>query len=232
MKKNKILVISAHPDDEVLGCGGMMINSIQEGHIVHVLFLAEGISARYDGKFLNNKRIKKEIVERNKNCLESLSVIGIPKNRIYFNNFQCCRLDTYPLIEITKIIEGYINLIKPNIIFTHNNFDINVDHQIVNKATIAACRPINKNYLNEIYTYEVLSSTEWNTSNNFNPQLFVDITKSIKQKIRALKKYKKEILKSPNSRSIEKTIAMAEYRGAFVGYKYAEAFQLFRSNKL
>ena len=102
----------------------------------------------------------------------------------------------------------------------------------MHKATISACRPVSKYFLEHIYFYEVLSSTEWNTHNDFKPQVFVDITKSMPSKIKALKKYKKEILKSPNSRSLEKVIAQAEYRGAFAGYKYAEAFQLFRSTKI
>jgi LmbE family N-acetylglucosaminyl deacetylase len=136
------------------------------------------------------------------------------------------------LLEITKIIEKYLKLLKPNFVFTHNENDINIDHQIVFKSTISACRPVNKKYLEKIFIYEVLSSTEWNTDSKFKPQIFIDITNSMSQKIKALKKYKNEILISPNSRSLEKMKSLAKYRGSHIGYEYAEAFQLFRSNKI
>ncbi len=230
MKNKKILFICAHPDDEVLGCGGVIAKYIKQKNNIRIIFLSEGITARYDDHDIKSKKALKEIEIRNNNALKALKILGVKKNNIIFYNNLCCRLDTLPIISITKIIEKNLQEFNPEVVFTHNNTDVNVDHQICFKATLAACRPTKNQSVNQLYTFEVLSSTEWNTLNDFKPQVFEDITDFIDLKIKATKMYKNEIFLSPHSRSIEKIKALASFRGAYVGFKYAEAFQLIRMN--
>ena len=228
--KKNILVICAHPDDEILGCGGTLYKLKKNKCNIKILILSEGITARYEEKYFNSKKVLNEIKIRNENCIKANQLLGITD--VIFLNNRCCRLDTIPIIEVTKSIEEVIKAFKPNIIFTHNSDDINIDHRICYAASLAACRPYNKKFIEKIYTFEVLSSTEWNTKSSFQPQTFIDISNEINHKIKALKKYGNEILPDPNSRSVKKVKSLANYRGAFIGVNEAEAFELIRSINL
>ena len=141
------------------------------------------------------------------------------------------KLDKAPLLEITQKIEKIINQIKPEIVITHSEHDLNIDHQIINRAVITATRPKPESKVKKILLFETLSSSEWKFSNKknfFNPNYFVDISKTMKKKVLALKCYKKEILKWPHPRSIKGVRNLAMYRGQTVGLKYVEAFYLLR----
>ena len=135
MKKNKkkVLVVAAHPDDEALGCGGTIYKLISEGHTVSVLFLSDGVSSRIPNK------LSKEIDNRKKNAIKSCKILKV-KN-YFFENLSDNAFDTESLLNIIKIIEKYINKLKPEIIFTHSNSDLNVDHRITNQSVVTACRP-------------------------------------------------------------------------------------------
>ena len=130
------------------------------------------------------------------------------------------------MLEIIKEIEKKIFQFKPTIIYTHSDLDLNIDHQIVSRAVMTACRPINNLSVKEIYFFEVLSSSEWGhkSKKSFMPNYFVDISKTINLKIKAFKFYKKEIKKYPHSRSIEGVKILSKYRGLMIGVKNAEAF--------
>ena len=233
IKNNKkILFVCAHPDDELLGCGGTIAKLKKNNFLIKIIFLAEGITARYNKSEFKTKKVLNEIDERNNNCLIANKVLGISKKDIIFFNYTCCRLDQEPLIEITKVIESELNYFKPSIVFTHNKDDINIDHRICFDATIAACRPVKNKSVERIYTFETPSSTDWYTLNTFKPQIFIDISDFLDLKIQAIKKYKKEIKENPHSRSIEKIKSLASYRGSYIGTAYSEAFQLIRSNDL
>ena len=228
MKKNKqnILIIAAHPDDEVLGCGGTIYNLNKLGHNVSVLYLSDGVSSR------NPNKLKKQIQLRKKSAIKSCKILGI-KN-FYFENLNDNSFDAEPMLKIVKIIEKYIFNIQPKTIFTHSFSDLNIDHQITNKAVVTACRPTSKMSVKKLYFFEILSSTEWNFSDkkfDFNPNYFEDITTSINKKILALKAYKDELRNWPHPRSIEGARTLAKYRGMTVGLKFAEAFvQSFKIN--
>ena len=228
-KKDKILVIAAHPDDEVLGCGGTISSLKQKGIDIKILVLSEGISSRFDLKNVDQKKLYKEIKERRNNSIKALNVLGVNKKDIYFENLPCCQLDAIPILNLTKIIEKYVYDFKPSIIFTHSMNDVNVDHNITFKAVRAATRPVNKSFLKTIYLFEVLSSTEWNFKEPFKANCFYDISKTINKKISAMKMYKKEFRKHPHPRSFEVVKALATYRGAQVGQKFSEAFDLLRT---
>ncbi len=186
---NKILIIVAHPDDEILGCGGTIARLVEEKYEVYTLILGEGVTSRDEKREVEKRkgelyRLREEAVKANK-------IIGVKK--IFFQEFPDNKFDTIAFLDIVKTIEKIKNTIKPKIIFTHYEDDLNIDHQITYKAVITATRPIVGENVKEIYSFEVLSSTEWNCSSSFLPNVFIDISKNIKDKIRALSIYRSEL---------------------------------------
>lgn len=224
MKNNeRILVVVAHPDDEVIGCGGTIAKFSKMGKKTFLLTMTDGVSSR------NNSNLK-EVNIRKKACLESAKILGF--NNIFLNNLKDNELDTVSNLKLTKIIEKIIKKVNPNIIFTHFNYDLNIDHRKVSNAVITACRPKINNRVKKIFFFEVLSSTEWNINikikNNFIPNWYENITHTFKTKMKALKCYKRELRKFPHSRSLKGIKILSQYRGIVSGYKNAEAFILGR----
>jgi len=222
--KKKILVISAHPDDDALGCGGTIAKFSKENASIFAVYFTDGVSAR-----LNNKNLKKDILDRKKHSVKAAKILGI--NKCIFFSYPDNKLDKIPLLEITQKIEKIIKEIKPEIIITHSEHELNIDHQIINRAVITATRPKPKSIIKKILLFETLSSSEWKFSNKknfFNPNYFVDISKTINRKISALRCYKKEMMKWPHPRSVKGVRNLAMYRGQSVGLKYVEAFYLLR----
>ena len=227
-KNKKILVIAAHPDDEILGCGGTIKKLSKSGYKSKILIFGQGETSR--------QRLETDIkISRRLNFLQNAAKNAakiINAEEPIFFNLPDNKLDTVPLIEIIKKIETIIKKYRPSIIFTHFPGDLNIDHTILYKATITAARPLLKSTVKKILTYEVLSSTGWNnleSQNNFNPNYFVNIEKEIQSKLKSIKCYKDEILKYPNARSIKSVEYLARTRGAIIGCKFAEAFMLVRS---
>ena len=216
---NKILVIAAHPDDEVLGCGGTIARLIEEGNIVYTLILGEGITSRGNVG-------KDEITELHKSAIKANKLLGVKK--VFFHNFPDNRFDTIPLLDIVKVIEKLKNKIKPDIIFTHYEKDLNVDHQITYKAVVTATRPMQGETVKEIYSFEVLSSTEWTYPTSFSPDVFYDISKMINTKLIALSSYESELRDSRHPRSLNGIWNNAKLWGQKVGLGYAEAFKCVR----
>jgi len=211
---NKIQVIAAHPDDEVLGCGATIARHARSGDRVQVVFVADGFSSRDNG------------IDRSVHAKEASKVLGCEAPT--FLNFPDNQLDTVALLNIVKKIEKVIENFQPNIIYTHHLGDLNIDHQIVHKAAITACRPQPDFCVKEIYSFEVLSSTEWSTSNSFTPNYFVDISDTLKLKMLAIKAYDSELRSFPHARSLESIKTLAKYRGSSVGFCSVEAFELQR----
>lgn len=225
--KNKVLIISAHPDDETLGCGGTIAKHKLQGDKIFQIFVSDGEGARVN----NEKHLIKSIDNRRFMAKKAAKILGVSET--VFLDFQDNRLDAQPLLNIVKDLEFYINKIKPNIVYTHSDLDLNIDHQIVSRATLTACRPISVSSVKEIFFFEVLSSTEWNfkSSNNFNPNYFVDISKTLKIKLKALRLYKKELRPYPHPRSLLGVKILSKYRGMMSGLKEAEGFFLKRKIK-
>ena len=218
-----VLVVASHPDDEVLGCGGTLYNLKKNGAKISGLFLSDGESSR------KHLKINKLILNRKKQAIKAGKIIGIKKS--IFGNFPDNSMDSVPLLKIIQFIEKHIKKIKPDTIFTHFESDLNVDHQITSKAVITACRPIKNQTVKSILFFEILSSSEWNISiknKSFKPNYFVDISKSIKFKLKALKQYKREMRTWPHPRSIEGVKLLSKTRGSSVGLSNAEAFILGR----
>jgi LmbE family N-acetylglucosaminyl deacetylase len=150
----------------------------------------------------------------------SIKFIGLPDNK----------LDSLPLLNIIQPIEELIFQLKPTIIYTHHCSDLNVDHSIVQRAVLTACRPVPGFSVKNILTFEIVSSTDWSEIglNNFRPNTFINITKYLNTKIEALNAYSHEMRASPHSRSLENITALARNRGHTVGVEYAEAFYQLR----
>lgn len=217
---NNILVIAAHPDDEVLGCGGTIAKHIDNNDKVGVLFIADGVGSRLDS-FDDNLKKRKYA------ATNAIKVLG--GKILGFFDFPDNCLDTIPLLDIVQKIEKSIFQFKPAVVYTHHYGDLNIDHAIVHRATMTACRPVPDSHVKEIYTYEVLSSTEWSLGNNlFMPNYFVDIDKYWMKKINAISAYVDEIRAFPHARSKEAIEALSQYRGASVGLRKAEAFFMMR----
>lgn len=223
----RILIVAAHPDDDILGCGGMMAKSAKEGLDIKVVFIAEGTSCRYDPSQINSSKVIKEIEIRSNYAREALSILGI--SDIEFFNMPCGRLDTTPLIDIGKVIEKKIKEFKPDTIFTHSDKDTNNDHRIVFQAALQATRPSALNDVQRLYCFEILSSSEWKFIDAFKPNYFVALDKQyVELKIRALEVYESETKEFPFPRSREGLMVQAKSRGMQVGKKYAEAYYLVR----
>jgi N-acetylglucosamine malate deacetylase 1 len=213
-----VLVVAAHPDDDVLGCGGTMARHVNNGDIVHVLFLADGVTSR------TSAIGEEQYIDSRNNCAHmAAEVLGV--QRPVFLGFPDNKMDTVPLLDVVQTIETYIYKVKPSIVYTHYSEDLNIDHQITHKAVITACRPKPEFCVRKIFSFEVLSSSEWGVGGNkFSPNYFIDISETLDKKILALREYKDEMLDFPNSRSIESIEALATIRGGSVGMFAAEGF--------
>jgi N-acetylglucosamine malate deacetylase 1 len=218
-----VLAILAHSDDEALGCSGTIAKHIEQGDSVHLLFMTDGVASRNGSK--NN------VEERLTAAQGAAQILGV--SSFTSLNFPDNKMDSIPLLNVVKEIEDQITQLQPEVIYTHHIGDLNIDHQITHKAVITACRPQPGFCVKEIYAFEVLSSTEWQTPNilPFIPNVFVDITKQIEIKRKVLEAYSDEMRVPPHSRSITNTINLAGVRGNSIGVNYAEAFVLLREIK-
>lgn len=217
----KILVVAAHPDDEVLGCGGVIARHVAMGHDVHTVFMSNGVSSRTNASAT-------DIEHRLKALKKAQCILGISSTVCF--DFPDNQMDAVPLLAIVQKLEHTIEIIKPLIVYTHHHGDLNIDHRLTHQAVMTACRPVPGSSVREIYSFEIVSSTEWATSYStlFMPNVFVDITDHLKVKLAALEAYSSELRKIPHSRSIEHVATLAKHRGYCVGLEAAEGFMLTR----
>ena len=217
-----LLVVAAHPDDEVLGCGGTIARFTQQGVIATVLFLADGVTARANVEVAELER-RQAAAHQAADCLgvQSVSFSQLPDNQ----------LDTVDLLLIVKIVEAAIAQHQPDCVLTHHAGDVNIDHQRVHQAVVTACRPQPGHCVKTLLFFEVPSSTEWRPPGSapaFLPNWFVDISETLPCKLKALSAYAEELRPAPHPRSIASVEALARWRGATVGFGAAEAFMLGR----
>jgi N-acetylglucosamine malate deacetylase 1 len=222
-----ILVIAAHPDDEVLGCGGSIAKWSQEGNKVHILIMAEGATSR--NKQRDRNASKKDLSLLAQSANEAGQILGA--ETVTLLDYPDNRMDSVDLLDVVKSIEHYIEKVKPEVIATHHFGDLNVDHQIVHTAVMTASRPQPGHIVKRILCFETQSSTEWQSPINkqaFVPNWFEDISSTLEIKIKALHAYKSEMRAFPHSRSIEALESLAKWRGSIVGKNAAETFMLMR----
>jgi LmbE family N-acetylglucosaminyl deacetylase len=220
----KILVIAAHPDDEILGCGATIARLNSEGARIDILILAEGLTSR-EIKRDRNANIKQI---QNLGTVAKKAANRIGANQTHLLDLPDNRLDSLDRLDIVKIVENEIQEIQPQIIFTHFYNDVNIDHRIISDAVITACRPLPAQIVRELYFFEVPSSTEWQVASApgiFNPNYFVSVSESnLQAKLDALKIYESEMRDFPHPRSYQAVEALARWRGATAGVNAAEAF--------
>lgn len=224
--KNNVLVIAAHPDDEILGCGGAMAKHVEQGDKVEVVILAEGITSRDE----NKDKHTKELQDLSISAQKANEILGV--KHISFLEYPDNRMDSLPRLEVIKAIEKIIEKIDPNIIYTHHRGDVNIDHRRIHEAVVTACRPMPGNQgVTTILFFEVVSSTEWQTPGSappFLPNWYIDISDVIDKKLKALEFYESEMRAWPHARSIRAVEYLARWRGANIGVDAAEAFMLGR----
>ncbi len=224
---SKLLIISAHPDDEVLGCGGL-IAKYSSIIPIKILLIAEGSTCRFEE--INSKKAILAIEERHSFFKESCKILGVKDFEAH--QLRCGCLSSLPIININRLIEKSIEEYKPTHIFTHYNFDNNNDHRIVSRATDMATRPKSGSSIEALLHYEVQSSTDWNFSNaQFQPNFFLGLSEdNLKLKLKAMSAYFSEYKDGIASRSSEGLRVLAKYRGIQSGFNFAEAYRLIRAN--
>ncbi len=218
--KKRILIVAAHPDDEVLGCFGTVARLINEGYEAYTLILGEGKTSRESGN------TKKELITLHKEINKANESIGIKK--VFIESFPDNRFDSVDLLDIVKVISKVKEEVRPDIIFTHYERDLNIDHRLTYQAVITATRPMVDECVKEIYSFEILSSTEWNYPLSFSPDTYFDIRDTIESKITAMQAYASELREYPHPRSLEGIRLNARYRGMQVEKEYVEAFKSVR----
>jgi len=216
-----VLIVVAHADDEVLGCGGAIARHVAEGDMVHVIFMADGVGSRVASD-------TGELQRRNQARDAALRMLGVA--HWHALDFPDNRMDSVPLLDVVQALEPIIQQVQPARLYTHHHGDLNVDHCVTHQAVMTACRPLPGSSVREILTFEVLSSTEWATPGvaPFVPNAFVDISNYLPKKLEALAAYDMEMRPLPHSRSIAHVEALAKHRGNCVGLEAAEAFEVVR----
>lgn len=232
----KILVLAAHPDDEVLGCGGTLYKLAKDkNNQISLAFAADGVLGRYDKIKFNDDNVIKEIEERKKGArdvgrLLNTEILNISGQNFSFE-FLDQRLDDYPIKEIIDWASKHISKVKPEIIYTHFAGDINKDHRLVAEAVLVATRPSKYEYLKKIYSFEI-NMADTNQGHHrqmpeFSPNVFEEIVISeTKGKIKLFDQYKSEHQHWESWKEDIETLA--KYRGMNSGYGFAEAFMLIR----
>ncbi len=223
-----VLVIAAHPDDEILGQAGTIRRLADGGVCCRAVIVAEGLTSRTDKRsdvdFSELKELQADArASADKVGYQSIEFCKLPDNR----------LDGLELLDVIKVVSEYIEKYKPDTIFTHHHGDLNIDHRVVCEAVLTACRPVKEYTVKSIYAFETPSSTEWNYTyeDSFRPNVYFNVSETINAKIEGMACYRSESAVSPHPRSPEALIALAGYRGSNVGVKYAEAFMLLREIK-
>ena len=214
--KNKVAVIAAHPDDEVLGCGGTIARLAEEGHEVCIAILGEGITSRYDQR---DKADPKLLAVHQERCRRAADMLG------------AAELFTYELPDNRFDSVQLVASIEPQTIYTHHGGDLNVDHVVTHRAVMTAPRPVAGQVVKEVYAFEIPSSTEWSFGQFtpvFRPAVFVEIEKYLEGKVAAMECYESEARAFPHPRSPEALRALALRWGAAAGLCAAEAFELVR----
>lgn len=219
MEKN-ILIVAPHPDDEVLGCGGIIAKYSQSGLKVYVLVVTKGSPKLYSSDKIDNVR---------KEARSAHAILGVTET--IFLDFPAPELDLISLAEISGEISGVIRSLNITDLYIPHRGDIHGDHRVVFNACLVAARPVDNYSVKSIFSYETLSETEWAPpfgDDAFIPSKFTDISGTFSKKLEAMACFKSQIRQFPNPRSVETLTALATFRGASVGFSYAEAFMVVR----
>lgn len=226
------MVVVAHPDDELLGLGATMHKLIKEEDVLtHVIILGEGITSRSDIR--DPQKWEKELAIHRANIENARKEIGYGSVKTY--NFSDNRFDSHALLDIVKVIEHEKEKFNPDIIFTHNGSDLNIDHQVTFQAVVTATRPMACENVKTIITFETPSASEWQATcmaDKFCPNFYMQVCEEdVDAKVKAMECYEFEKRSFPHPRSSQALKILAQNRGLQVGCNYAEAFQIIRMIK-
>lgn len=219
----KILIVAPHPDDEVLGCGGIMAKYSSKGCEV---FVAVMTNASLGAPELFSSDVVKMIREEAK---EAHKVLGVKET--FFYDFPAPRLETSPSYLISIELNKLIVKLNIDTLYLPHRGDMHKDHGVIFFAALVAARPINNCPVKKIYTYETLSETEWAApfgNDVFIPNVFEDVTEFLDLKFEAMKCFKSQLKEYPHSRSLKALEGLSIVRGVTVGVEKAEAFALIR----
>ena len=213
----RVLVVAAHPDDDVLGCGGLMARLRADGADVRVLLLADGVSSRDEQP--------QELAERHANARSALAELGV--GHVDIETLPDNALDTVPLLDIARLVSARTSEFAPDTVLTHSLTDLNIDHRLTAEAALIAARPQPGSPVRRVLHFEVPSATGWRPSGRpFDPRFHADVSGHVEAKLAALRHYDAEMRPFPHARSYEAVEALLRWRGASVGVAAAEAFEV------
>lgn len=216
----KILIIAPHPDDEMIGLGGSIIRNIEIGNEIYVCFVCRGKEPLFSDE---------DVLRCRRETSDCHAFLGIRER--YYLDFPSVMLEKEDRYKINDGILSVLKKVAPTSVYIPHYGDLQKDHQIVAEAAMVAMRPKYELGVKRIYGYETLSETGWNTpniQNEFIPNVFVDISKQLEKKVKAMAFYASQLSPFPNARSVEAIEALARYRGALIHVAAAEAFMLIR----
>ena len=216
----RVLVVGAHPDDELLGVGATVAKHAEAGDTVILAILCEGESTRYGTE-------RRDIVASQSR--RAAAILGA--EAVVIGSLPDQRLDTLPISLVAKEVEALIKEHVPNIVYTHFVGDLNRDHRVVAEATLIATRPYSAPSVAEVWMFETPSSTEWGEAGipmSFTPTMFVDVAGTLARKLEALSCYEAEVRDAPHPRSLYGIATRAAHWGSIIGTHAAEAFMPIR----
>ena len=214
------LVLSPHPDDEVLGVGGTIAKLARDGHAVQVVIVTKGDSL-FDPQFIERGRVE---------ARRAHEILGVTATH-FLDDFPAAKLDTVPHFQLNARLDSVMRELSPETVYIPFAGDVHRDHQAVAEAAMVVCRPIDGSSVRQIFAYETLSETNWNAPGitpAFAPNVFSDVTDTIQRKLDAIAAFRSQLRPFPHERSVEAVEHLARYRGATVGVGAAEAFLLVR----
>jgi len=205
----KVLAIAAHPDDETLGCGGTLARHVLQGDEVTVMIMTDNFRSP-------------DILSYAK---DAMKVLGVQKH--YFFAYPDSTLEQKTILEMAELVEHFVSKNVPDIVYTHYEHDLSIDHRITFQVTLTVFRSVWNKPIS-IYAFEVPSGSDWGF-HQFSPAHFVDISGTLETKLNALSCYETETRPFPHPRSEESIRSRAKVWGSYSGLKAAEGFQVVRS---
>jgi N-acetylglucosamine malate deacetylase 1 len=217
----RILVLAAHPDDEVLGMGGTIALHVQQGDEVRIVCVTDGSSTQYPGDSARQQ-------QKNAEALAAAKALGVT-DYVHLD-LPDMRLDTVPHVDLNTIVEEHVREFESDVVYTAHP-DVNRDHRALFDSVAVATRSTPGQVVRRVLTYAPTSSTEWTPAgtNWFVPNWFVDITETLQHKLDAFACFETEQRPYPHPRNARALEAHAQFFGATVGCEYAEPFVLVRS---
>lgn len=224
--RGPVLVVAAHPDDEILGCGATMARLAADGVAIHIAILAEGITSRFTDR---GEAPEEQLADLHRDARQAAKIVGAAG--VSLHGLPDNRLDSVDLLDVVKVVEELVAEHRPETILTHHPGDMNIDHGVVHRAVMTATRPVGDHVVGAVYAFEVPSSTEWSfgaVGPPFVPDTFVAVAETLEAKVEAMEAYESEARPFPHPRSPDALRALARARGAAAGVSAAEAFALQR----